>query len=130
MNCSIERIQDKTEEAWILTIPSENVKDLLILLIAYKYDKIEKINLTDSDNQLSFQLNATMDKKGNKQPIFKTESKIITSNWIWFDAVVAMLLETCILGWAETAHIDYEFQTPQGVICVSLTVAVPNSLEN
>lgn len=128
MKCSIERIQDGTEEAWILTVPSETVKDLLILLTAYKYDIIKNLSLIDSKSRLSFCLDSTQDKNGSMQPIFISEGRIITSNWTWFDTVVAMLLEVCIRGWAETSHIDYEFQTSQGDVYVIFSVAPPSTL--
>ena len=128
MNCSIEMIQDQAEEAWILTVPSENVRDLLILLTAYKYDKIKKVNMIDSNGRLSICLDSTLDKNGNKQPIFISEGRMVTSNWTWFDTVVTMLLEVCVRGWAETSHVDYDFQTPQGDVYVNLTVAPPRML--
>lgn len=126
MNCSIERIHDEKEEAWILSILSEHVKELLILLVAYKYNKIDQINFVDPHNHLALQLCSTIDEKGKMLPIFKSDSGIVIGNWIWFEATVSLLLDVIICGWTDTSHLDFEFVSAQGSTCVNLTVEPPN----
>lgn len=109
--CNIEHIQASGEEVWILSISSDHVADAAMMLSGLFLGKVERIKFADKTCSVSvhktpagYQLNL-----GGAQ---------IAVTKIWLKAVLAMLVDSYLNGWSDTAHLDQQFDG------VSVTAAI------
>ena len=110
--CTIETIDAPGEDAWIITIDHADVPNTVILLTALRLGKINQIRLTDRTRAAVLRADSlTLDDT----------TVPITS--VWLDAVCAMLVDVCLKGWTDTAHLDADF----GKICVCIAAAPPSA---
>ena len=108
--CNIENIATPGEDAWIITIDHADVPDSVILLTALGLGKINQIRLADR----------------TKTAVLRTDSLTLADTTIpitsvWLDAVCSLLVDVCLNGWTNTAHLDADF----GKICVCIAAAPP-----
>ena len=108
--CNIENITAPGEDAWIITIDHADVPDSVILLTALGLGKINQIRLADR----------------TKTAVLRTDSLTLADTTIpitsvWLDAVCSLLVDVCLNGWTNTAHLDADF----GKICVCIAAAPP-----
>ena len=114
--CTIETIASPTEEAWIIAIDHTTVPDAIILLTALRLGKVSQIKLTDR----------------SQTALLRPDSLILADSAVpisavWLDAVCAMLVNIHLKGWSNTAHLDQDFSTPDGEICICFAVTPPQS---
>ena len=108
--CNIETVTAPGEDAWIITIDHADVPDAVILLTALGLGKINQIRLMDR----------------TKTAVLRTDSLTLADTTIpitsvWLDAVCSLLVDVCLNGWTNTAHLDADF----GKICVCIAAAPP-----
>lgn len=126
MNCRLETIQENNEDAWIISISCLAVAELIIQLVALEAHKISKIKLQDVNNHLFLIIACDMDKKEQKAKYtLKLVDHTILITKAWIEVILSMLLDIILLGWSDSAHIDYEFVTNSGIITVCLVVDPP-----
>ena len=108
--CNIENIAAPGEDAWIITIDHADVPDSVILLTVLGLGKINQIRLTNRRQTAVIRShNLTL-----------TDSTVAITP-VWLDAVCSLLVDICLKGWTNTAHLDADF----GKICVCITAAPP-----
>ena len=112
--CTIDSITAPGQDAWILTIAAEDVSDAIIYLTALQYGKITQLRLTDRVKTADIERNRLL---------LNNLSVSITADWL--DAVLSMLLDIQLNGWSHPAHLDQDFTTANGEICVCIAVAPP-----
>ena len=116
INCTIENITSSEESAWIITIAVENVPETIILLTALQHGKISQIKLTDHRKTAAI---------CNDRLLLGDFPVDISATWL--EAILSMLLDIQLGGWTVTAHMDQDFTTSNGRICVCFVVAPPKS---
>ena len=110
LSCRIETIATPSEDAWIITIDHADIPSAVVLLTALRLGKIKQIRLTDR-REIAVIRSDSLTLADLAVPI--------TS--VWLDAVCAMLVDVCLNGWTDTAHLDADF----GKICICITAAPP-----
>ena len=81
-------------------------------LTALRLGKIKQIRLTDWHQTAVIRSHS----------LTLTDSTVpITS--VWLDAVCNLLVDVCLNGWTDTAHLDADF----GKICVCIAAAPPSA---
>ena len=114
IDCTIETITIPGEDAWIITIAAEDVPHAIILLTALQYGKISQIRLTDH----------------RKTAVICSDSLTLAATAVritstWLEALISTLLNVQLNGWNIPAHLDQDFTTANGEICVCFAVAPP-----
>ena len=108
--CHIESLAAPGEDAWIITIDHADIPNAVILLTALRLGKIKQIRLTDR-REIAVIRSDSLTLADSSVPI--------TS--VWLDAVCNLLVDVCLNGWTNTAHLDADF----GKICVCIAAAPP-----
>ena len=108
--CNIETVTAPGEDAWIITIDHADVPDAVILLTALGLGKIKQIRLADR----------------RESAVIRSDSLTLADTTVpitsvWLDAVCSLLVDICLKGWTNTAHLDADF----GKICVCIAAAPP-----
>jgi hypothetical protein len=116
INCNIQNITSSEESAWIITIAVENVPETIILLTALLQGKIPQIKLTDRRKTAVICSNRLL-----------LDDLPVDISATWLEAILSMLLDIQLGGWTVTAHMDQDFTTINGRICVCFAVAPPKS---
>ena len=112
LSCRIETIATPGEDAWIITIDHADIPNAVILLTALRLGKIKQIRLTDR-REIAVIRSDSLTLADSAVPVTP----------VWLDAVCAMLVDVCINGWTDTAHLDADF----GKICVCIAAAPPSA---
>ena len=110
VSCRIETIATPGEDAWIITIDHADIPNAVILLTALRLGKIKQIRLTDR-REIAVIRSDSLTLADSSVPI--------TS--VWLDTVCNLLVDVCLNGWTNTAHLDADF----GKICVCIAAAPP-----
>jgi len=110
VSCNIEALYFPGETAWILSVPTEAVTDAALLLSGLIYGKLDRVTFTSQS------CNAMLSAADGY--VLNLDGKTITATKIWLEAVLGMLLDVCLNGWTDTAHLDQDFDN------ISVTVAV------
>ena len=110
ISCNIEVLSVSDETVWILSLPVEAASDAALLLSGLLYGKIKRVKFADKSCAaiLAAADDSTLNLDGVQIKVTK----------IWLEAVLGLLLEVCLNGWAGTAHLDQDFEK------ISVTVAV------
>ena len=108
--CNIETIAAPGEDAWIITIDHADVPDAVILLTALRLGKINQTCLTDRTRAAVL--------RADSLTLYDTTVPITS---VWLDAVCAMLVDVCLKGWTDTAHLDADLNKT----CVCIAAAPP-----
>ena len=108
--CNIDTVAAPGEYALIITIDQADVPDAVILLTALGLGKINQIRLMDR----------------TKTAVLRTDSLTLADTTVpitsvWLDAVCSLLVDICLKGWTNTAHLDADF----GKICICIAAAPP-----
>ncbi len=127
IDCTIERLHEEQAEAWWIGIPCTDVQSVLVLLTAYTFHKVRQIRLRDCNSRQSLRLEWCAMKGCNRQVLALDDQQLSMDN-IWLDAIISMLLDVYLSGWMDTAHIDYDFQTPESDITICIEVLPPTDI--
>ena len=112
VSCRIETITAPGEDCWIITIDHTEVSDAVILLTALRLGKLDQIRLTDRRH--------TVVIRSDSLTLADTTVPITS---VWLDALCAMLVDTCLNGWTDTAHLDADLAQT----CVCIAAAPPSA---
>ena len=110
ISCNIEILSDPGETAWILSIPAGSSQDAVLLLSGLLYGKVNRIQFADRSR--------TAVLSGSDGYALTLDGRQIAVTKVWLEPVLGMLLEVCLQGWTDTAHLDQDFHN------VSVTIAV------
>ena len=111
ITCQIESLAASGETVWTFSLPASVLPDAVILLSALVYEKTNQVKFACQDH--TAQLCAAPDGFW-----LNLDGMQIAVTKVWLEAVLGMLLDTCVNGWSVTSHIDQEFEN------TSVTVAV------
>ena len=111
VSCNIETLACSGETAWVISIPTESVPDTALLLSGLLYGKVKLVKFADKSRT------AVLSASTNSYSLNLCDTQIIVTR-IWLEALLVMLLDVCLNGWKDTAHLDQDFED------VSVTVAV------
>lgn len=116
--CRIEQIRMEAEELWILAIPSESVKDVIVDFAAFYLGKKKNVLFADRSRASKIQI-----KRGAASDYrLSLNDKTVSVTQTWLEAVAAMLTDVAMYGWIDMAHVDQDFETGQGTIDVCVKV--------
>ena len=110
ISCNIEVLSVPGEAALVISIPAEAVPDAVVLLTAMLYGKYNRINFADKS--------CTAALSASDGYALNLEDKQIAVTKVWVEAFLGMLLDVCLHGWSDTAHLDQDFEN------LSVAVAV------
>ena len=110
VSCRIETIAATGEDAWIITIDHADIPNAVILLTALRLGKLDQIRLTDRRHTAVI-----------RSASLTLADTTVPATPVWLDAVCAMLVDVCLNGWTDTAHLDADL----GKICVCIAAAPP-----
>ena len=110
ISCNIEILSVSEDTAWILSIPTESTQDTVLLLSGLLYGKVNRIQFADRSR--------TAVLSASDGYALALEGRQIAVTKVWLETVLGMLLEVCLQGWTDTAHLDQDFHN------VSVTIAV------
>ena len=110
LSCRIETIATPGEDAWIITIDHADIPNAVILLTALRLGKINQTCLTDRTRAAVL--------RADSLTLYDTTVPITS---VWLDAVCAMLVDVCLKGWTDTAHLDADLNKT----CVCIAAAPP-----
>ena len=110
ISCNIEILSDPGETAWILSIPAGSAQDAVLLLSGLLYGKVNRIQFADRSR--------TAVLSGSDGYALTLDGRQIAVTKVWLETLLGMLLEVCLQGWTDTAHLDQDFHN------VSVTIAV------
>ena len=104
--CTIETLAASGEDVWIITIDHADIPDAVIQLTALRLGRINQIRLTNRRQTAVIRShNLTL-----------TDSTVAITP-VWLDAVCAMLVDVCLNGWTDTAHLDADLG--QTSVCIA-----------
>lgn len=109
ISCNMETLSVPGETAWIISIPAESAPDAALLLAALLYGKVHRVKFTDK---------ACAATLSAADYVLCLNGEQIRVTGVWLEGVVGMLLDVCLHGWTDTAHLDQDFGE------ISITVAV------
>lgn len=116
--CRIEQIRMEAEELWILAIPSESVKDVIVDFAAFYLEKRNSVLFADRSSACEIQI-----KRGaSSDCMLSLNDKTFSVTQTWLETVASMLTDVALYGWIDTAHVDQDFETGQGTIDVCVKV--------
>ena len=110
ISCNIEVLSVPGEAALVISIPAEAVPDAVVLLTAMLYGKYNRINFADKSRTAAL--------SASDGYALNLEDKQIAVTKVWVEAFLGMLLDVCLHGWSDTAHLDQDFEN------LSVAVAV------
>ena len=116
IDCKIVYLHAPGEDAWIVSIPTETAPDAVILLTAMLQGRLPQVKFSDQEN------NALICGASAGYTLAIADAQIAVAE-VWLEAVLGMLLDVCLEGWTNTAHLDQDF----GNICVSVAVLPPEN---
>ena len=114
--CQIERLSYLSETAWMISIPANAVPNAALLLSALLYKKANRVKFADKFYTVSI-----CNTSGGYSLNLNDQQIAVTADWI--EAVLGILLDVCLSGWSNTAHLDQDFEN----VCVTVAVLPPNS---
>ena len=108
--CNIESVSFPDEAAWIISVPTEAVADAALLLSGLLYGKLSRVKFTDKTHAAVLSVADGY--------VLNLDGAQIATTKSWMEAVLGMLLDVCLHGWTDTAHLDQDFEK------TTVTVAV------
>ena len=115
VSCNIETLACSRETAWIISIHTESASDTALLLSGLLYGKVNRVKFADKSRTavLSASDNYALNLEGMQVRVTQ----------VWLEALLGMLLDVCLNGWKDTAHLDQDF----GNVTVTLAVLAPQN---
>ena len=112
IGCTIETLAAPGEDVWIITIDHADIPDAVILLTALRLGRINQIHLTDR----------------RQTAVIRSHSLTLSDTTVaitpvWLDAVCNLLVDVCLNGWTDTAHLDADLNNT----CVCIAAAPPSA---
>ncbi|MBR2888911.1 MAG: hypothetical protein IKC09_01385 [Oscillospiraceae bacterium] len=119
ISCSIETITSRKEHLWIITVANDLSADLIVLLTALQYSKLSHITFSGTTNH------AIIRRNDDDSYALRLGQTSLPISSVWLEAIISMLLDVQIHGWSITSHLDQDFPTVWGNVCVCVRVAPP-----
>ena len=113
IGCEIQTLSAQNEEAWIISIDSQNVEKTALMFSALFLECVPKIVFQDCCSNRSFVLQKDSAMFGNRH---------VLVGECWIKALWRLLLDTHLNGWTDTAHIDQDFDTLHGSISITFAI--------
>lgn len=111
IDCTIDRMASSDEEAWVLSLPLASVPETIILLASLIHGKLPKVKFADKT------LSAAIWIAPSGYALTLDNSRIAVSK-VWVEAVLGMLLDVCLNGWSDIAHLDQDFENKSVTVLV------------
>ena len=114
ISCTIEVSTAATEAYWYIAVPTEAAPEAALMFAAMNLGRVKRILFQDGKRQLALHSkSATIGEQ------------TVTINKTWLDALWCLFIDTHLNGWTNTAHIDQDFDTPNGSVSVTFAIQQP-----